>query len=104
MKKTLLILVISFCINRLSAQGSLQVTAGANITGSGASWIVLNDMNVVNNGSILLSTSGNTVKTTGTLNTTVLFWRWENNAPGLYFKKKLEENFSVEKLKAMLKN
>ncbi len=34
----------------------------------------------------------------------VLFWSWENQTPGLYFKKKLEENFSVEKLKAMLKN
>jgi len=70
MKKIILLLLIGLSINRISAQGSLQVTAGANITGSGASWIVLNDMNVVNNGSILLSTSGNTVKTTGTLNTT----------------------------------
>jgi hypothetical protein len=32
----------------------------------------------------------------------VLYWRWDNNAPGLNFKKEFEENFPVDKLKAML--
>jgi hypothetical protein len=32
----------------------------------------------------------------------VLFWRWDNKATGLDFKKQMEENFDVEKLKAMI--
>lgn len=32
----------------------------------------------------------------------VLYWRWNDNAPGLFFKKQFEENFPVEKLNAML--
>jgi hypothetical protein len=32
----------------------------------------------------------------------VLYWRWDNDAPALNFKKQLEENFPVDKLKAML--
>ena len=31
-----------------------------------------------------------------------MMWRWNNNAPGLFFKKQLEENFPVEKLQAMI--
>jgi hypothetical protein len=31
-----------------------------------------------------------------------LMWRWNDNAPGLYFKKQLEENFPIEKLRTML--
>ncbi|HTS45832.1 MAG TPA: hypothetical protein VMH01_15640 [Puia sp.] len=32
----------------------------------------------------------------------VLLWRWDNNAPSMDFKKQFEENFPVEKLRAML--
>jgi hypothetical protein len=32
----------------------------------------------------------------------VLYWRWDNDAPGLYFKKEFEEKFPVEALKAMI--
>ena len=32
----------------------------------------------------------------------VLYWQWDKNTPAQYFKKQLEENFSVDKLKAML--
>jgi hypothetical protein len=32
----------------------------------------------------------------------VLEWRWEKNMPGFNFKKQIEENFPVEKLKEMI--
>ena len=32
----------------------------------------------------------------------VLYWRWDNTAPGLSFKKQFEDNFPVDKLKAMI--
>lgn len=32
----------------------------------------------------------------------VLYWRWDDVPPGLYFKKQIETNFPVDKLKAML--
>lgn len=32
----------------------------------------------------------------------VLYWSWNKNAPGLFYKKQIEENFPVEQLKAML--
>lgn len=32
----------------------------------------------------------------------VLYWRWNNNAPGLYFREQLETNFPVQKLQAMI--
>ncbi|MGB8193742.1 MAG: hypothetical protein WCF67_17555 [Chitinophagaceae bacterium] len=34
----------------------------------------------------------------------VLYWRWNKNAPGHYFRKQMEENFPVEKLKAFIRN
>ena len=32
----------------------------------------------------------------------VLYWRWDNTNPGLNFKKQFEDNFPVDKLKAMI--
>ena len=32
----------------------------------------------------------------------VLYWRWDTTAPGLNFKKQFEENFPLDKLKAMI--
>ncbi|HVT85764.1 MAG TPA: hypothetical protein VHD35_11210 [Chitinophagaceae bacterium] len=32
----------------------------------------------------------------------VLFWSWEPNTPGYYFRKMMEENFPIEKLQAMI--
>ncbi|MBC7874495.1 MAG: hypothetical protein H7Y01_10890 [Ferruginibacter sp.] len=34
----------------------------------------------------------------------VLYWRWNDNAPGNYFNQQIQANFPLEKLKAMLKN
>uniref|UniRef100_UPI00374D6123 hypothetical protein n=2 Tax=Ferruginibacter sp. TaxID=1940288 RepID=UPI00374D6123 len=31
-----------------------------------------------------------------------LYWEWDTNSPAMNFKKQLEENFSVDKLKAMI--
>lgn len=33
----------------------------------------------------------------------VLYWRWNDNAPGRYFRKQIEENFPIEQLRAMLR-
>lgn len=32
----------------------------------------------------------------------VLYWRWDNTAPGMNFKKQFEDNFPVDKLKTMI--
>jgi hypothetical protein len=32
----------------------------------------------------------------------VLYWEWDNNIPGLNFKKQMEDNFPIEQLKAMI--
>lgn len=34
----------------------------------------------------------------------VVYWRWNNNAPGRYFKQQFEQNFRAERLKAMIEN
>ncbi|MBC7947427.1 MAG: hypothetical protein H7Y42_06080 [Chitinophagaceae bacterium] len=33
----------------------------------------------------------------------VLYWRWNNNAPGQYFRQQLENNFPLEKMQAMIR-
>ena len=33
----------------------------------------------------------------------VVYWRWNNNAPGRYFKQQLEQHFRADRLKAMIR-
>ena len=32
----------------------------------------------------------------------MLYWQWDNSAPAQNFKKQVEENFPIDKLKAMI--
>ncbi len=65
MKKLILLLVANICSFHLWSQGTLQLTAGANIQTTGNAYIVLNDMHVVNNGSFQQTSGNGIVKFTG---------------------------------------
>ncbi len=53
------------CITRSSAQGSLQATSGATIKTANNSFIVLDNMHLVNNGSFVQAAGDGTIKFTG---------------------------------------
>jgi hypothetical protein len=65
MKNIVIILAVSVCTIQLYGQGSLRITKGATIKTSGAAYIVLNNMNIVNNGSFKQTTGNGFVKLTG---------------------------------------
>lgn len=58
MKKIILVLAASVCSFHLLSQGTLQLTAGANITTSGGAYLLLDNMHIINDGS-LQQTAGN---------------------------------------------
>ena len=68
MKKIILVLVASVCSFHLSAQGTLQLTTGATIKTAGNAYMVLDNMHVVNDGSLEQTIGNGTVKLTGGLN------------------------------------
>lgn len=70
MKNIFILLLFTTCVVRISAQGTLQVTTGASIKTSGNAFIVLDNMNIVNNGNIVQSIGDGTAKLTGNTNTT----------------------------------
>jgi hypothetical protein len=65
MKNTFLILLLVACVMRSSAQGTLQVTSGANIKMANNAFIIFDNMNVVNNGSFVQVIGNGTAKFTG---------------------------------------
>lgn len=65
MKKIVLFLMIGCSVIQCSAQGTLQITAGTSITSTGSSFIMVDNMNVVNNGSISLAGTSNIMKLSG---------------------------------------
>jgi hypothetical protein len=68
MKKIFLLLVAHACAFMLWAQGSLQLGAGSNITSSGGAYLVLNNVNIINNGSLQQTGGDGFVMLTGTSN------------------------------------
>ena len=68
MKKIILVLVASICSFQLLAQGTMQLTAGAAIKTTGNAYMILENMNVVNNGSFQQTSGNGIVKLTGSLN------------------------------------
>jgi hypothetical protein len=67
MKKIILVLVASVCSFQLWSQGTLQLTAGSNIKTTGNAFLVLNNMHIVNNGTLQQTSGNGTVKLTGGL-------------------------------------
>lgn len=65
MKNILIILLLVGCIVRSSAQGSLQTTPGATINTVNNTFIVLDNMHIVNNGSFVQAAGDGTIKFTG---------------------------------------
>ena len=65
MKKVILVLVASVCSFQLWSQGTLQLTSGATIKVSGNAFMVLDNMHLVNNGSLQQTIGNGIVKLTG---------------------------------------
>lgn len=65
MKKILFVFVAHTCVLITWAQGSLQVGAGAFIKSSGGAYLVLDNTNIVNNGSLQQAAGNGFVKLTG---------------------------------------
>ena len=65
MKKILFVFVAHTCVLITRAQGSLQVVAGAFIKSSGGAYLVLDNTNIVNNGSLQQAAGNGFVKLTG---------------------------------------
>ncbi len=69
MKKILLVLVASTCITQLWSQGTLRVGAGSHIKISGAAYLVLDNMHIVNDGTFLQGSGDGILRLTGGTNT-----------------------------------
>lgn len=67
MKKIFLLLVAHTLACMVWSQGSMQLSTGANIRSSGGSYLVLDNMNIVNNGSFTQVAGNGFVKATGGL-------------------------------------
>ena len=65
MKNIFILLLLMGCIIRPSAQGLLQATSGATIKTVNNSFIVLDNVHVVNNGSFVQAAGDGTIKFTG---------------------------------------
>src|SRR5688500_11696823 len=68
--KTLLFLLMIGCVIRSSAQGTIHITTGTNIKTTNNLFIVLDNLNVVNNGSFVQAPGDGSTKFTGNINTT----------------------------------
>lgn len=67
MKKIILVLVASVCSFYLWSQGSLQLTTSAFINTTGNAYLVLDNVHLVNNGTLLQTSGNGTLKLTGGL-------------------------------------
>lgn len=68
MKKTLLVLCASACVFQNWGQGTLQITPGASIKTSGDAYLFLDNMHIVNDGSLQQNAGNGFVKLAGGLN------------------------------------
>jgi hypothetical protein len=68
MKKIFLLLMAHACAYQLWAQGSLQLTPGANFRSSNGAYLVLDNINIINDGSFKQSSGDGFVMLTGGIN------------------------------------
>src|SRR6187200_917348 len=68
MKKIFFVFVAHACAFILYAQGSLQLGAGTHVKSSGGAYIVLDNINIVNNGTLQQVAGNGFVKLTGATN------------------------------------
>lgn len=68
MKKIILVLVASVCTFHLWSQGTLQLTPGATFKTSGNAYLILENLHIINNGSLQQTSGNGIVKLTGGLN------------------------------------
>src|SRR5215213_4677852 len=65
MKKIFLLLMAHALASTLAAQGFLQLTAGGNVRTSGGAYLILDNMQIVNEGSIKQAPGNGFIKFTG---------------------------------------
>jgi hypothetical protein len=69
MKKLFLLFILFLCKGLVNAQGTFQIKAGTTLTTAGSgTGIVLDNLHLVNNGTLLQTSTNNTVKFTGSAN------------------------------------
>jgi hypothetical protein len=100
MKNIFIILLLMGCVIRSSAQGSLQTTPGATIKTANNSFIVLDNVHVVNNGSFVQAAGDGTIKFTGNANvnisgSSIAVFEKLNIAKTTNFKVALQQNVNV---------
>src|SRR5215216_2914873 len=71
MKNILLILLLIGCAIRSAAQGTIQATPGTNIKTANNAFIVLDNVNVVNNGTFVQAAGNGTTKFIGNTDVTI---------------------------------
>ena len=71
MKKLFLLLVGHTCVVALFSQASIRLGTGAYLTTSGGAYLVLDNINIVNNGSLQQAAGAGFVKMTGAANVTI---------------------------------
>jgi hypothetical protein len=100
MKNIFIILLMMGCVIRSSAQASLQATPGATIKTANNSFIVLDNMHLVNNGSFVQVAGDGTIKFTGNADVnisggSVAIFDKLNIAKTTNFKVALQQNVNV---------
>ncbi len=71
MKKVLLMLIVLKAVQPVFCQGTLKVTSGTTLKVSNGVHLVLNNMNVINNGFIQQSVNDGTFDFRGNVNSTI---------------------------------
>ncbi|HET6722742.1 MAG TPA: hypothetical protein VFH07_08330, partial [Chitinophagaceae bacterium] len=100
MKNIFIALLLMGCVIRSSAQGSLQTTSGATIKTANNSFIVLDNMHIVNNGSFVQAAEDGTIKFTGNADvnvsgSSIIIFDKLNLAKTTNFKVSLQQNVNV---------
>jgi len=100
MKNIFIILLLMGCVIRSSAQGSLQTTSGATIKSANNSFIVLDNIHIINNGSFIQAAGDGTTKFTGNANvnisgSSIAIFDKLNIAKTTNFKVALQQNVNV---------
>ena len=100
MKNIFIALLLMGYVIRSSAQGSLQTTPGATIKTANNSFIVLDNMHIVNNGSFVQAAEDGTIKFTGNADvnvsgSSIIIFDKLNLAKTTNFKVSLQQNVNV---------
>jgi hypothetical protein len=71
MKKIIVVLIAINCTAQLFAQGTLNIAAGATVKPTGGAYLVFNNVNLVNNGTLQQAASDGNIKFAGSVDETI---------------------------------